>query len=280
MKAKVRHAFDPDAEYLCRRTLTIEGRTYLPGEDFPKHLVAEKRVKRLFEQRSIIRNGAITPGRQLTEEEAAEAAVAQRRAAASAKAVSFTESSSIGAAKARAAATGEAEAPKKAEKKAKGGKGGKKGNNPPKKGAEPPAKPAGADQQEPPPPPNAGDQTTPPTVDGKPADDQTNEGGEGTEGNDGNADSDQGGECGTDQDGAGDDGANGENQNQSSDRETFTDPEAIAKARAAVEIPDDWASLTWPKRLSLAASLTDEKVKNGEDAAKAINAELARRGNP
>lgn len=60
--------------------------------------------------------------------------------------------------------------------------------------------------------------------------------------------------------------------------ETVTDPAAVRVARAAVTIPADWPTLPWPKRLQLAAQLTDEKVKNGEDAAKAIEAELARRG--
>ena len=48
--------------------------------------------------------------------------------------------------------------------------------------------------------------------------------------------------------------------------------------RDAVEIPTDWADLTWNERRSLAVQLTAEKVRNGADAAAAIGAELRRRG--
>lgn len=61
--------------------------------------------------------------------------------------------------------------------------------------------------------------------------------------------------------------------------ETVVDPAAIAAARAAVVIPADWATISWPTRLQIAAQLTTDKVKNGADAAAAIEAELARRGN-
>lgn len=47
--------------------------------------------------------------------------------------------------------------------------------------------------------------------------------------------------------------------------------------RTAITIPEDWQTLPWPQRAKLAASVTDEKVKKGEDAAAAIEAELARR---
>jgi hypothetical protein len=50
-----------------------------------------------------------------------------------------------------------------------------------------------------------------------------------------------------------------------------------ADTRAAVEIPDDWQSLGWAERRSLASKLTDDPVRNGEEANAAIEAELARR---
>lgn len=56
------------------------------------------------------------------------------------------------------------------------------------------------------------------------------------------------------------------------------DREAILAARAAVVIPADWAKMPWPARLQLAASLSDTPIKGKEDAAVAVNAELARRG--
>jgi hypothetical protein len=48
--------------------------------------------------------------------------------------------------------------------------------------------------------------------------------------------------------------------------------------RAAVEIPPDWATMGWIKRRALASLFTDDPVKNGEDAARSIEAELRRRG--
>lgn len=55
-------------------------------------------------------------------------------------------------------------------------------------------------------------------------------------------------------------------------------PEEIAAERATVAIPDEWATLPWPQRLQLAAQFSDTPVKNGGDAEAAISAELARRG--
>lgn len=61
-------------------------------------------------------------------------------------------------------------------------------------------------------------------------------------------------------------------------RETIVGEQEVRVARASVDIPADWAKLPWPQRLQLAAQLTDDKVKNGADAAAAIEAELKRRG--
>ena len=46
---------------------------------------------------------------------------------------------------------------------------------------------------------------------------------------------------------------------------------------SAVAIPDTWRDMPWPERRSLASQLTDEAVKNGEDANAAIELELERR---
>lgn len=51
-----------------------------------------------------------------------------------------------------------------------------------------------------------------------------------------------------------------------------------AETRAAVAIPEDWQSLSWQDRRSLAAQLSDDAVTNGEQANAAIEAELKRRG--
>lgn len=48
-------------------------------------------------------------------------------------------------------------------------------------------------------------------------------------------------------------------------------------ARAAVEIPDDWADLPYAEQRTLAASLTDETVRSKDDIAAVIEAEIKRR---
>lgn len=54
-------------------------------------------------------------------------------------------------------------------------------------------------------------------------------------------------------------------------------PKADAPPRSDVEIPSNWADLTWPERKHLAQQLTTETIINGGKAAEAIEAELARR---
>lgn len=45
-----------------------------------------------------------------------------------------------------------------------------------------------------------------------------------------------------------------------------------------VTIPADWQSLAWVQLKSLAASVSDEKIKTKEDAVAAIELEIERRG--
>ncbi len=45
----------------------------------------------------------------------------------------------------------------------------------------------------------------------------------------------------------------------------------------AVEIPDDWQNLPWQQKRSLASRVSDQAIRNGEDADRAIEAELQRR---
>lgn len=49
-------------------------------------------------------------------------------------------------------------------------------------------------------------------------------------------------------------------------------------SRDLIELPADWPDWTWQQMRSVAAKLTDNAVKNKEDAVVAIKAELARRG--
>lgn len=51
-----------------------------------------------------------------------------------------------------------------------------------------------------------------------------------------------------------------------------------AESRAGVAIPEDWTSLSWQERRSLASQLSDDPITNGEQANAAIGAELQRRG--
>lgn len=140
MRAPFRTKFDPDKDFAVRRRFTVGGQSFYPGDAFDKTLVNTRRLRQLFDQRTLIHVGE-TPGQIIRPDEA--------------------------------------EAPKE---KTKG-------------------KTAPADASQ--------------------------------------------------------------------------DPGEIA--RGDVEIPEDWASLPWPQRLSLASKLTDEKVHNGPEAAAAIEAELARR---
>jgi hypothetical protein len=48
--------------------------------------------------------------------------------------------------------------------------------------------------------------------------------------------------------------------------------------RAAVVIPDDWRGLAWPALKSLASKLSDEPIRDKDDAVKAVEAEVAARG--
>lgn len=50
-----------------------------------------------------------------------------------------------------------------------------------------------------------------------------------------------------------------------------------AGAAAYHPIPDDWRDLTWPSLKSLAATVSDEKVKTKDDAIAAIKLEVERR---
>ncbi len=58
------------------------------------------------------------------------------------------------------------------------------------------------------------------------------------------------------------------------------DVTALTNAVAApqpIPIPEGWRDLSWPALKSLAASVSDEKIKTKEDAEAAIDLELERR---
>jgi hypothetical protein len=55
-------------------------------------------------------------------------------------------------------------------------------------------------------------------------------------------------------------------------------PVAPEPERAAIDIPEDWQSLSWPQLRRLAASFSPDPIINKGLAVAAITAELARRG--
>jgi hypothetical protein len=50
----------------------------------------------------------------------------------------------------------------------------------------------------------------------------------------------------------------------------------VVSAPVAAPASEDWRSLSWPQKRSLAASLTDEPIRNGADADRVIAAHKAR----
>lgn len=57
----------------------------------------------------------------------------------------------------------------------------------------------------------------------------------------------------------------------------MTDTKESAAERAAVVIPGNWREMGWPDLRSLASKLTDEPVRNKDEAVAAVEAEAARR---
>ena len=46
--------FDPDGQFVVRKTLTIDGRTFVPGDRFPKEAVSARRLRQLYGSRWIL----------------------------------------------------------------------------------------------------------------------------------------------------------------------------------------------------------------------------------
>lgn len=53
--------FDPDAQFVVRKTLTIGGRTFVQGDRFPKEAVSARRLRQLFSSRWILAAPASEP---------------------------------------------------------------------------------------------------------------------------------------------------------------------------------------------------------------------------
>ena len=56
------------------------------------------------------------------------------------------------------------------------------------------------------------------------------------------------------------------------------EPVAVVVSAPVAASEPDWRSLSWPQKRSLAASLTDEPIRNGADADRVIAAHKARKG--
>jgi hypothetical protein len=57
-----RREFDPGAEFVCRKPVTVGGRKFAPGETFDHTLIPTRRLRQLFDQHTIIFKGD-TPGK-------------------------------------------------------------------------------------------------------------------------------------------------------------------------------------------------------------------------
>lgn len=290
MRHQVRTKFDPDRKFTPRRQMTVSGAVFYPGEEFDKSLLTDRRLRQFFDARKLVYlEGAVAGGR-MTEEETAKthrgahaaratqnitrhashfAALDKKRAAAKAEALANakpekrkrnspetirglkpTETPAAPAPKGKTKA--KAAAPKKVEKPKTTGidtKGAEFKARMEAARAAAAARRAAAEASAsekpedaaPPPPPPAADTATPEPAQSAPA------------------------------------GA-GKPLKPLSKGEKVKDPAAIAAARAAIVIPDDWASLEFNALSELAAQLTDVAVKSKAIAIKVISEEVARRG--
>jgi hypothetical protein len=64
MRVPWRREFDPGAEFVCRKPVTVGGRKFGPGETFDHTLLSTRRLRQLFDQHTIIFKGD-TPGKMI-----------------------------------------------------------------------------------------------------------------------------------------------------------------------------------------------------------------------
>ena len=53
--------FDPDGHFVVRKTLTIDGRTFVQGDRFPKEAVSARRLRQLYGSRWILAAPELQP---------------------------------------------------------------------------------------------------------------------------------------------------------------------------------------------------------------------------
>lgn len=320
MRAPFRKRFDPSAEFVVRKPTGISGKPLKAGDPFPKELVNERRLRQMFDARSIIYADE-TPGAKMSEGEvaasrrgqhAARAHEATKRRAearrlkdsgelqpkkgASAKATTKAEpkprkgvkanptprgmKGALAAKAAEAAARAQRHAAAKAEKAARleteraelaerDRLAAEQAAADEKKRLEDEAAAAQAETDRL--AAEAADAETKRLAEEAAAAEAAKSGGSGNE-------TPPAEEPAAEEPAPGAPGAPAADAPAEDAKETVTGPEAILAARALVEISPTWASDPWPDRLKTAAQLSDKPVKNGADAAAAIEAELARRG--
>lgn len=295
MRHQVRTKFDPDRDFTPRRQMTVSGAVFYPGEPFDKGILTPRRLRQFFDSRKLVYlDGPVAGGRMKegeTEKTHRGAHAARATQNANRHAAHFAELD-----KKRAAAKAEAEANAKAPKRKRNSPETIRGLKPtatpaaaparkakPAKAAKAPApkkvekaetKPIDTKGEEfkarmeaaraaaaarraaaeaaasaaekpkdaaPPPPPPADAPAAPAPAQDAPA-------------------------------------ATGKPLKTLTKPEKVKDPAAIAAARAAIVIPDDWASLDFNTLSGLAAQLTDTPVKSKAIAIQVISEEIKRRG--
>lgn len=289
MRHQVRTKFDPDRTFTPRRQMTVSGAVFYPGEEFDKSLLTERRLRQFFDTRKLVYLDGPVAGGRMTEAQTEQthrgahaaratknatrhaahfAALDKKRAAEKAQAeaaaanapkrkrhspetIRGLKPTATPAAPAPKGKTkGKAAAPKKIEQPKKTGidtKGAEfKARMEAARAAAAARRAANAAADK------AKDDATPPqSPTGAPAAPAPAEGA---------------------------DSAPSKPLKALTKPETVKDPAAIAAARAAVVIPDEWASLEFNALAELAAQLTDVAVKSKAIAIKVISEEVARRG--
>jgi hypothetical protein len=313
MRAPFRKRFDPSAEFVVRKPTGISGRPLKAGDPFPKELVSERRLRQMFDARSIIYSDE-APGARMSEAEVAashrgqhaaraheatkrraearrlkDAGELQPKKGASAKATTKAEpkprkgvkanpiprgmKGALAAKAAEAAARAEKRLVAKAEKEARlAAERAELAEQQERDRLA--AEQAAADEKK-----RLEDEATAAAAEAETkrlaeeaaAAEAAKSGGSGNQ-------TPPAEEPAAEEPAPGAPGAPAADAPAEDATETVTGPEAILAARALVEISPTWASDPWPDRLKTAAQLSDKPVKNGADAAAAIEAELARRG--
>jgi len=67
-KTAWRKTFDRDQDFIVRRKFTLDGKVLVPGSPFPKERVPTRRLRQMYDQRTITFASDPTPGAQVSPE--------------------------------------------------------------------------------------------------------------------------------------------------------------------------------------------------------------------